>query len=262
MVSRKSRISRLWSLLCGAPFVQPGLQCHSGGRPRPGPGQRRGAGLPWRIRGDRQDCHHAGNPAQAGYLSPRRRDGLVRRRHRQFEHSGLRHLRCDYCRCTRFSFAVAGFRDYGDAFVYHLLSPMNPAKPAWLAGVGALTAGGGGDIPEAQYDAIVSAASGLPFGPACGWRADPNVTHVLVVTTDAPFHVPPAPWVNDATTTLAALNAQGIRVIGLPAPGAGGELARAGCGHWRQHPASELQWRQYRGWEPSQACRTCRSRCR
>lgn len=122
-------------------------------------------------------------------------------------------------------FAVAGFRDYGDAWVYRLLSAMNPAKAAWLGGVGALTAGGGGDTPEAQYDAIVSAASGSPFGPACGWRADPNVTRVLVVTTDAPFHVPPAPWVNTQATTIAALTGQGIRVIGLPAPGAGGELA-------------------------------------
>ena len=121
-------------------------------------------------------------------------------------------------------FAVAGFRDYGDAWVYRLLSAMNPAKAAWLAGVGSLTAGGGGDTPEAQYDAIVSAASGSPFGPTCGWRADPNVTRVLVVTTDAPFHVPPAPYVNDQATTIAALNAQNIRVIGLPAPGAGGEL--------------------------------------
>lgn len=121
-------------------------------------------------------------------------------------------------------FAVAGFRDYGDAWVYRLLSGMNPAKPAWTAGIALLTAGGGGDTPEAQYDAIVSAAAGSSLGPNCGWRADPNVTRVLIVTTDAPFHVPPAPWVNDQAATIAALNGQKIRVIGLKAPGTGGEL--------------------------------------
>ena len=62
-------------------------------------------------------------------------------------------------------FAVAGFRDYpvgpfgspGD-WVYRLVSSMNPAKAAWLAGIAALTAGGGADGPEAQYDAIVAAS--------------------------------------------------------------------------------------------------------
>ena len=64
-------------------------------------------------------------------------------------------------------FAVAGFRDYdvdgygspGD-WVYRLLSPMSDLKADWTAGVGGLTAGGGGDGPEAQYDAIVATLNG------------------------------------------------------------------------------------------------------
>src|SRR5436190_5042825 len=32
-------------------------------------------------------------------------------------------------------FAVAGFRDYGELFVYRLLSPLNPLKAAWVLGV-------------------------------------------------------------------------------------------------------------------------------
>lgn len=140
-------------------------------------------------------------------------------------------------------FAVAGFRDYpvwphGGAsdWVYNLLSPMSPAKANWLAGIAALTAGGGADGSEAQYDAIVAATGPGVFNdptlgpqPDCGWRdptTTPGVQRVLVVTTDAPFHLPGAgkPHVNNQASTIAALNAQNIIVIGLKAPGSGGEL--------------------------------------
>jgi hypothetical protein len=137
-------------------------------------------------------------------------------------------------------FAVAGFRDYPTSFfgspgdwVYRLLSAMNPAKAAWLDGVNALTASGGADTPEAQYDAIVAAAGPGTFTDPtlgvqgnCGWRADPRVQRVLVVATDASFHLPGAgkPHVNDQASTLAALQAQNIILVGLKALGAGGEL--------------------------------------
>jgi hypothetical protein len=136
-------------------------------------------------------------------------------------------------------FAVAGFRDYPVSpyggptdWVYRLVSSMSPAKAAWLAGVAALTASGGGDGPEAQYDAIVAASGPGSFTDPtrgtqanCGWRAtSTGAQRVLVVATDAPFHVPPAPHVNTQATTIAALNTQGIIVIGLKAPGTGGEL--------------------------------------
>jgi hypothetical protein len=141
------------------------------------------------------------------------------------------------------NFAVAGFRDYpispfgvaGD-FVYHRLSGMSPSEAAWLAGIAAFPIpplSAGGDLPEAQYDAIVAATGPGVFNdptlgeqPDCGWRNIPNVTHVLVVATDAAFHVPAvgAPHVNDQTSTIAALMARGIRVIGLKAAGAGTEL--------------------------------------
>jgi hypothetical protein len=129
-------------------------------------------------------------------------------------------------------FAVAGFRDYpvdpyGDPgdWVYRLLSGMSGAKANWLAGIAALTAGGGNDGPEAQYDAIVAAAG--PGSDDCGWR-DPTVVkgvqRVIVVTTDAPFHTPDGTHLNDSASTITALNAANIVVIGLKAPGAGGEL--------------------------------------
>jgi hypothetical protein len=135
-------------------------------------------------------------------------------------------------------FAVAGFRDYdldpygspGD-WVYRLLSSMSPAFVDWETGVNALTAGGGNDGPEAQYDAIVAAAGPGPtdyepdsVGPQddCGWRDDDTVTRVLVVTTDAPFHTPDGTHANDLASTVAALG--DTVVVGLKAPGSGGEL--------------------------------------
>jgi len=133
-------------------------------------------------------------------------------------------------------FAVAGFRDYpvdpygstGD-WVYRLLSPMDPDKADWLAGVAALGAGGGGDEPEAQYDAIVAAVAGivdptLGSQAPCGFTA--AATKVLVVATDDSFHPPPdGTHVNDAASTIAALAAAGgVKVVGLKAPGAGTEL--------------------------------------
>lgn len=125
-------------------------------------------------------------------------------------------------------FGVTGFRDYPESpygsagdWVYRELSVVSPVKANWLAGVAALTAGGGADIPEAQYDAIVAAATSATIG----WRAAP-VQRVLIVATDAPFHLPGVgkPHVNTQASTVVALNANNIIIIGLKAPGAGGEL--------------------------------------
>ena len=139
-------------------------------------------------------------------------------------------------------FAVAGFRDYpvapyGNAgdWVYRLLSPMSPDLTDWLNGIAALTAGGGNDGPEAQYDAIVAATGPGVFNDPtvgeqdpCGWRDNPDgeITRVLLVTTDASFHLPGTgkPHVNTQASTVAALLAEGIVVVGLKAPGSGGEL--------------------------------------
>ena len=138
-------------------------------------------------------------------------------------------------------FAVAGFQDYpvspygisGD-FVYQRFSGMSASETSWVNGINGLSIpslASGGDLPEAQFDAIVAAAGPGTFTdptvgvqPDCGWRSGPNVTHVLVVATDAAFHTPDGTHVNSSATTTAALLAQDIRVIGLKAPGAGSEL--------------------------------------
>jgi hypothetical protein len=130
-------------------------------------------------------------------------------------------------------FAVAGFRDYpvaphgsGGDWVYRLLSSMSSAKANWLNGIAALSASGGADTPEAQYDAIVAALGGGFDQDPCGFDPNPLVTRVLVVTTDAPFHLPGLgkPHVNTQPSTIAALSAANVTVVGLKAPGAGGEL--------------------------------------
>jgi hypothetical protein len=138
-------------------------------------------------------------------------------------------------------FAVAGFRDYpedpygvaGD-HVYHLESAMSASKADWLAGITALSASGGNDIPEAQYDAIVAATGPGTFDDPeygeqdnCGWRdqdANPGIQRILVVTTDAPFHTPDGTHMNSQADTIAALTAEDIIVVGLEATGAGAEL--------------------------------------
>jgi len=138
-------------------------------------------------------------------------------------------------------FAVAGFQDYpvdpfgipGD-FVYQRFSGMSASETNWVNGINGLSIPSpfsGGDIPEAQFDAIVAAAGPGTFSdptvgeqPDCGWRSGSNVTHVLVVATDAAFHTPDGTHVNDSASTTTALLNQDIRVIGLKAPGAGTEL--------------------------------------
>ena len=111
---------------------------------------------------------------------------------------------------------------------------MSASEASWVAGINGLSIpslASGGDIPEAQFDAIVAAAGPGTFTdptvgeqPDCGWRSGSNVTHVLVVATDATFHTPDGTHQNDSATTTTALLAQDIRVIGLKAPGAGTEL--------------------------------------
>jgi len=130
-------------------------------------------------------------------------------------------------------FAVAGFRDYptspygspGD-WVYRLLGGMSDVEADWLAGIAGLSASGGNDTPEAQYDAIVAALIGGFGQDPCGFSTADDVTRVLVVTTDAPFHLPGdgKPHVNTEASTITALTTTDVIVVGLKAPGAGGEL--------------------------------------
>ena len=133
-------------------------------------------------------------------------------------------------------FGVAAFIDYagfggslGD-FPYRLYSSMSSSLDDWTNGVESIEIMGGSDGPESQYDGIVGAAEGLSNDfvdqPDCGWSDDFTTNRVMIVTTDASFHVPSdgTPYENDFDSTVAVLNRERIRVIGLKAPGASDEL--------------------------------------
>ena len=130
--------------------------------------------------------------------------------------------------------AVAGFRDFptgaegytpwgspGD-WIYRLPADFTDEKTTWMTGINALTAGGGADIPESQYAALICGATGGSWtyegvtytGAPPDWRED--ATKVIVLVTDAPPHVNgdsggwPGPSYADTVTAL-----EGFHVIAL-----------------------------------------------
>ena len=157
------------------------------------------------------------------------------------------------------TFGVASFVDVplapwgslaaGD-YAYKLDQDLTDDKTTWLNSINGLTTYYGGDGPQNQYIALYQAATGAGMdadgnglvdtwdvapGGAPTWRE--NATRVVAISTDASFHTPgdstcteagypcpmdyPGP---DRDATVAALNAAGIKVIAIKAPGAGGEM--------------------------------------
>jgi hypothetical protein len=125
-------------------------------------------------------------------------------------------------------------------YAYQLDQDLTFDKATWTGAVNTLTTHYGADGPESQYEALYQAASGAgrdvpPPGASVGdispgldpsWRD--SATKVVAITTDAPFHVPadsggtyPGPSRDD---TVAALNATGIKVIAIKAPGSGSQM--------------------------------------
>ncbi|HSD05131.1 MAG TPA: hypothetical protein VLB45_05195 [Nitrosopumilaceae archaeon] len=138
---------------------------------------------------------------------------------------------------------VAGFVDfaifpYGAAgdHVYRLVQDMTADRTTWLNGICGLSTKNGVDFPEAQLPALHTAAVGTawdsnndgdtidpedtPAGSDPTWRADTDVTRVVVLVTDADFHdsaVEPAYPGTSFADTVSALNGEGIHVIVLTA---------------------------------------------
>lgn len=148
-----------------------------------------------------------------------------------------------------FPFSPWGSLAYGD-YAYQQDLNFTTDKSTWTGAIDGLSTHFGVDVPESQYTALYQAAtgSGLDVDPAGastgdiaaglnpGWR--PKATKVIAITTDASFHVPtdpscthlpecysgsnyPGPSRDD---TVAALQAAGIKVLALKAPGAGAEM--------------------------------------
>lgn len=135
-------------------------------------------------------------------------------------------------------FGVGGFRDFpfgpwGDSgdWAYRRVQDMTADKATFVNGVNALTAGGGNDSPESQYEALYQAATGagktysgytIPSGENASFRDD--AFKVIILTTDASFHTPPGYPGPTRDETVIALNSANITVIALKAPGAGSEM--------------------------------------
>jgi hypothetical protein len=135
-------------------------------------------------------------------------------------------------------FGVGGFRDFpfapwglSDDWAYRRVQDMASDRTTFVNGVNALTAGGGNDKPESQYEALYQAATGagktysgytIPPGQNPSFRDD--AFKVIVLTTDSHFHIPPDYPGPTRDATVSALNSAGIIVIALKAPGSGSEM--------------------------------------
>jgi hypothetical protein len=124
-------------------------------------------------------------------------------------------------------------------YAYRLDQDLTGTKATWVTAVNAMAVRNGVDEPESQYEALYQLVTGagnditgdvgdIAAGQQCNFRE--NATKVAVLTTDASFHVKdeaggPFPYPGpSAADTTAALQAAGVKVIGLKAPGASGEL--------------------------------------
>lgn len=145
---------------------------------------------------------------------------------------------------------VGDFRDfptgeYGDSgdWPFMLRQGMTSDVASVQTALNSLSAGGGADIPESMLEGLHGAVSGGGcaggFGAAC-FRSESHP--IIVVVTDAPTHNGPGgsnaysgvaarSW----SETLAALNAEGVKTVGVsvaggipfpfPIPGGGGARA-------------------------------------
>ena len=140
------------------------------------------------------------------------------------------------------SFVDFPFPGWGSAatgdYAYRLDQQLTPTKAVWVAAINAMSVKFGGDGPESQYEAFYQLATGagnpvqapgtIAPDQQCDFRD--NATKVAIMTTDAPFHNAgdgggPFPYPGaSAVDTTNALVAADIVVIGLRAPGSGGEL--------------------------------------
>ena len=152
--------------------------------------------------------------------------------------------------CTA-SFVDYPIGPYGSAasgdYAYKLDQDLTSSKATWTAANSGLATKIGGDTPESQYTALHQIATGAGidvtancpgFGAAnvaagqnASWRS--GATHVVGITTDAPFHNPgdasgncpaggyPGP---SQAATLAELAIPSVKVIAIKAPGSGGQM--------------------------------------
>jgi hypothetical protein len=163
-------------------------------------------------------------------------------------------------------FGLTTFRDFPFApwgasndYAYSLAQDLTTSKSTWLTAINGMSASGGYDSPEAQYEGIFQAVSGLgremPITAdgdysdhgevAAGLNVSfrPDATKVIAITTDAAFHQGgdpcaytggsyPATYCSfdypgaTESETIAALNDAGVKIIAIKAPGATSQMDR------------------------------------
>lgn len=102
-------------------------------------------------------------------------------------------------------FCAAQYRDIGDSPLFNVDQAITASTAAVQTAINSWAAGGGGDIPEAQLNALTQLST------AAGFRS--GSTRIIVWFGDAPGHDPS----NGATlaSTIAALQAAGARIIAV-----------------------------------------------
>lgn len=103
-------------------------------------------------------------------------------------------------------FAVGEYKDIGDSYEYRLNTAMTANQSAVTTGIGLWSASGGGDLFEAELQALDFAAS----QSATGWRT--GSTKILVWFGDAAGHDPSGSSGTTEAQATAALQAQSIKV--------------------------------------------------
>ncbi|MFE2755314.1 Calx-beta domain-containing protein [Actinosynnema sp. NPDC059335] len=116
-------------------------------------------------------------------------------------------------------FAVAEYRDQGDAFAFRVNQNLTGDTAAVQDGINAWVAGGGGDYPEAAVNALFEIGSG-----AIAFR--PDGTRIVAWFGDAPSHDPSLG--HTLADAIAALRAADVRVIAVNVGPAGGGLDTGG----------------------------------
>jgi hypothetical protein len=100
---------------------------------------------------------------------------------------------------------VGQYKDLGDVPVSQVQQTMTSTQASVTAAIGGWVASGGGDYPENGLQGLTDAATGG------GWRVGSQ--KFVVMFGDAPFHT--GPGYPTVASTLAALGAEGIRVIAV-----------------------------------------------
>jgi hypothetical protein len=100
-------------------------------------------------------------------------------------------------------YSLAQYKDFGDPFVYKREINFSPSEAAVQGAINTLAASGGGDLPEALYNAMVTYVSDVSYRP--------NSRRVMLIFNDAVSHTTADnPAYKSQADAIAALNSKNI----------------------------------------------------